>query len=59
MEGSYYKELESVFYKFPKYYKNILLGDFTEKVYKEDISKTTINNESLHEINNDIGVKCK
>jgi hypothetical protein len=31
----------------------ILLGDFNEKVGREDIFKPTIGNESLHEISND------
>jgi hypothetical protein len=32
---------------------NFLLGDFNAKVGREDIFKTTISNESLHEISND------
>jgi hypothetical protein len=35
----------------------MLLGDFNAKVRREDISKPTIRNESLHEINNDNGVR--
>jgi hypothetical protein len=35
----------------------ILLGDFNVKVGKEDIFKSTIQNESLHEISNYNGVK--
>jgi hypothetical protein len=35
----------------------ILLGDFIAKVGREDIFKPTIGNESLHEINDDKGVK--
>jgi hypothetical protein len=31
----------------------ILLGDFNAKVGWEDIFKTTIGNDSLHEISND------
>jgi hypothetical protein len=31
----------------------ILLGDFSAKVYREDIFKPAIGNESLHEISND------
>jgi hypothetical protein len=34
----------------------MLLGDFNAKVGSEDIFKTTIGNESLHEISNDSGV---
>jgi hypothetical protein len=32
VKGSFYEDLEHVFDKFPKYYMNILLGDFTGKV---------------------------
>jgi hypothetical protein len=35
----------------------ILLGDFNAKVGREDIFKPTNWNESLHEINNDNGVR--
>jgi hypothetical protein len=35
----------------------ILLGDFNAKVGRENIFKLTIGNESLHEINNDSGVR--
>jgi hypothetical protein len=35
----------------------ILLGDFNEKVGREDISKPTIGNESSHESSNDNGVR--
>jgi hypothetical protein len=35
----------------------ILLGNFNSKVGREDIFKPTIGNESLHEINNDNGVR--
>jgi endonuclease/exonuclease/phosphatase family metal-dependent hydrolase len=40
------------------YYTNILLGDFSAKVGREDIFKPTIGNESLHEISNDNGVRA-
>jgi hypothetical protein len=36
---------------------SILLGDFNAKVGREDIFKPTIGNESLHEINNENGVR--
>jgi hypothetical protein len=55
VKGSFYKELERVFDKFPKYHTKILLGDFNAKVGREDIFKSTIGNESLHEISNDNG----
>jgi hypothetical protein len=35
----------------------ILLGDFNAKVGREEISKLTIGNESLHEISNGNGVR--
>jgi hypothetical protein len=35
----------------------ILLGDFNAKVGREDIFKTTVRNESLHEISIDSGVR--
>jgi hypothetical protein len=57
VKGSLYEELERVFEKFPKYHTKILLGDFNAKVGREDIFKPTIGNESLHEINNDNGVR--
>jgi hypothetical protein len=50
-------ELEQVFDKFPMYHIKILLGDFNAKVGREDILKSTIGNESLHEISNDNGVR--
>jgi hypothetical protein len=46
-----------VFDKFPKYHMKILLGDFNAKVGREDTFKPTIGNESLHEIDNDNGVR--
>jgi uncharacterized protein YeeX (DUF496 family) len=52
-----YEELEHVFDKFSKYHMKILLGDFSAKVGREGILKPTIGNESLHEINNDDGVR--
>jgi hypothetical protein len=57
VKDSFYKELECVFDKFPKYHMKILLGDFNAKVGKEDIFKPTIGNESLHGISNDNGVR--
>jgi hypothetical protein len=52
MQDSFYKELQWVFDKFPKYYTKILLGDFTAKIGGEHIFKPTIGNETLHEISN-------
>jgi hypothetical protein len=45
VRDGFYRELER------------LLGDFNTKVFKEDIFKPTIGNESLHEIINDNGVR--
>jgi hypothetical protein len=56
-KDSFYKESECVFDKFPKYHMKILLGDFNGKVGREDVFKSTIGNESLHEISNDNGVR--
>jgi hypothetical protein len=47
---SFSKELERVYDKFLKYNMKILLRDFNAKVGREDIFKSTIGNESLHEI---------
>jgi hypothetical protein len=44
----FYKELERVFDKFPKYHMKILLGDFNTKVGREGTFKTTIGNQSFH-----------
>jgi hypothetical protein len=57
VKGSFYEELERVFDKFPKYHIKILLRDFDVKVGREDIFKPTIENESLHVISNDNGVR--
>jgi exonuclease III len=57
VKDSFYEEVECVFDKFPKYHMEILLGDFSAKVGKEDIFKPTIGNESLHEIRNENGVR--
>jgi hypothetical protein len=46
----------NVFDIFPKNHMKMLLEDFNNKVGREDISKPTIGNESLHEISNDNGV---
>jgi hypothetical protein len=51
------EQLEQVFDKFPNYHMKILLGDFNAEVGREDIFKPTIGNKSLHEINNDNGVR--
>jgi hypothetical protein len=50
MNDGFYKELECVFDKFPKYNMHIFLADFSTKAGKENILKQTIGNKSLHEI---------
>jgi hypothetical protein len=40
--------VESVRDKFPKYHMKILLGDFSNKIGREDIFRATVGNESLH-----------
>ena len=56
-KDSFYEELEQVFDHFPKYDMKILLGDFNAKVGRENIFKSTIGNESLHQDSNDNGVR--
>ena len=53
----FYEELEQVFDHFPRCHMKILLGDFNAKVGRENIFKPTIGNESLHQDNNDNGVR--
>jgi hypothetical protein len=57
VNDSFYEELERVFDNFPKYHMKILFGDFNTKVGREDFFKPTMENESLHEISNDNGVR--
>jgi hypothetical protein len=57
MKDRFYKELESVFYGFPKYQMKILLGNFSAKVGRKDVLKPTTGNESSHEISNDNGAR--
>jgi hypothetical protein len=49
LKDSFYKELERVFDKFPKYHMIILFVEFSARVGREDILKPTIGNESLHD----------
>jgi hypothetical protein len=57
VKDNFYKELERVFDKFPKYHMKILLGDLPAKVGREHIFKPTIGTESLYKISNDKGVR--
>jgi hypothetical protein len=52
---NFYGELERAFDKFPS--MDILLGVFNAEVGREDVFKSTIRNESLHEISKDNGVR--
>ena len=56
-KDSFYEKLEQVSNHFPKYHSKILLGDFNTKLGRENIFKTTIVNESLHQDGNDNGVR--
>jgi hypothetical protein len=53
---SFYKELERVVNKFPKYHMKILITDINTKVGREDTFKPITGDESLHEIGTDNGV---
>jgi hypothetical protein len=57
VKDSFYEEVGCVFDQFHKYSMNILLGDFNAKVGRENIYKLTIRKKSLHEIDNDNGVR--
>jgi hypothetical protein len=56
-KDNFYKELEQVSDQFPRYQMKILLRDFNAKVGREDIFKPIIGNDSLHEVNNDNGIR--
>jgi ribosomal protein RSM22 (predicted rRNA methylase) len=51
--GSMRNYVKRVLDKFPKCHMKILLGDFNAKVSREDISKPTAGDESLHTITKD------
>jgi hypothetical protein len=57
IRDSFYEELEQVFDQVPRYHINILVGDFSAKVERDDIFKPVIGNESLHEDSNNNGVR--
>jgi predicted DNA-binding protein YlxM (UPF0122 family) len=54
---SFYEELKQVFNYFSQYNTKLHLEDFNKKLKREDIFKTTIGNESLHQDINDSGVR--
>ena len=51
-KGSFYEALEQVFDHFLKYHMKMLLGNFNEKVGRENILKPTTGQESLHQDSN-------
>jgi len=55
-KDSFYEELEQVLDNLPKCHMEMLLGDFNAKVRRENILKSTIGQESLHQDSNDNGV---
>jgi hypothetical protein len=57
IKDSFYEELEHVYYQFPKYNLNILLGDFNAQVGRDDIFKPTHGNVSLLKNINDNEVR--
>jgi len=56
-KDSFYEELEQVFDHFLKYHMKMLLEDFNAKVERENIFKSTIGQDSLHQDSNDSGVR--
>jgi len=56
VKHSFYQELEHILDQFQKHHM-IFLGDFNVNVGREEIFKPKIENESLHEIRNDNGVR--
>jgi hypothetical protein len=55
VKDSFDEELD----KFPTYIMRILLGDFNDKVDREDIFKQTTGNECLRAISNDNGARVE
>jgi hypothetical protein len=58
-KDSFCEELEQVSEYFPKYHMKILLGDFNEKVARENIFKLIFWNKSLHQDRNGNGVSIE
>jgi hypothetical protein len=57
-KDSFYVEMERMLDKFSKYHFKLLLGDFTAKVGREHIVKSTIGNERSQETSNCNGVRA-
>jgi hypothetical protein len=49
--------MDSFYDQFPRYHMKILMGDFNEKVGREEIFKPIIGNASLPEASNDNGIR--
>jgi hypothetical protein len=56
-KDSFFIGIRTGFDRIRKYRMKILLGDFNEKLGREDIFKPTIENESLHQDSTDNGVR--
>jgi endonuclease/exonuclease/phosphatase family metal-dependent hydrolase len=56
-KDSFYEELEHFYDNFPQCHLKILLGDFNEKLRRQDNFKPTIGNENLHQGSNDNDVR--
>ena len=56
-KDSFYEELEQVFDHFPKYYMEILIGDFNTKLVTEVIFKRTVGNARLNQDSKGNGVR--
>jgi hypothetical protein len=57
LKNSFFEEVDCVFDQFLKYHVKILLGDLSTSVGNKGIFKTTVGNESLHDISNDTGIR--
>ncbi|OXU28510.1 hypothetical protein TSAR_016700 [Trichomalopsis sarcophagae] len=53
----YYEILEQVIDQFASYDTRIVLGDFNAKIGREEMFRPTIGKKSLHEANNDNGIR--
>jgi hypothetical protein len=57
MKDSFYEKLEHVFYKYPKYHIELVVGDFIAEVVRKVILKPKTGNKILHDFYNNNGVK--
>jgi hypothetical protein len=56
-KDGFYEVVEQVFSHFPEYHMQILLGDCSGKLGRDDIFKPTTKNESLRQDGGDNGVR--